>query len=157
MRQTQLTALGSLLACCLFPFSFSKAQEASGPALHIKGSLKGVSDGAAPPGVKVALASHKSIATVTDASGNFAPTIPAGKAGKTVQLEFSSIGFATKLGTLDPGQTEMAVTLESGKSTLNEAVVTPLGISRQTKPLCYSITTVKRYKSTQSRATHIAT
>src|SRR5258708_5357991 len=156
MRQTQLTALGSLLACCLFAFSFSQAQEASGPALHIKGSVKGVSDGAALPGVTVARASNKTIATVTDASGTFALTIPAGKAGKTVQLEFSSIGFATKLVTLDPGQTEMAVTLESGKSTLNEVVVTALGISRQKKALGYSVTTVKGDEFTQARENNIA-
>jgi len=40
MRQTKLTALGSLLACCLFAFSFSQAQESS-PALRIKGYVKG--------------------------------------------------------------------------------------------------------------------
>ena len=126
MRQSKLTALGSLLACCLFAFSFSQAQEAT-PPLHIKGTVKGA-DGATLPGVTVVLASRKNIATVTDASGNFALTIPAGKAGKTVQLEFSSIGFATRLVTVDPAQTDISVTLEAGKSTLNEVVVTALGI-----------------------------
>ncbi|HWK06055.1 MAG TPA: SusC/RagA family TonB-linked outer membrane protein [Puia sp.] len=156
MRQTKLTALGSLLACCLFAFSFSQAQEPSGPALHIKGSVKGVSDGAALPGVTVALASRKNIATVTDASGNFVLTIPAGKAGKTIQLEFSSIGFATKLVTIDPSQTDITVTLESGKSTLNEVVVTALGISRQKKALGYAVTTVKGDEFTQARENNVA-
>ena len=156
MRQTKLTALGSLLACCLFAFSFSQAQEAPGQPLHIKGSVKGVSDGAALPGVTVALASHRNIATVTNVSGDFVLTIPAGKAGKTVQLEFSSIGFTTKLVTLDAGQTEIFVSLESGKSTLNEVVVTALGIGKQKRALGYSVTTVKGDEFTQARENNIA-
>src|SRR6267154_2752524 len=109
MRQTKLTALGSLLACCLFAFSFSQAQESS-PALRIKGSVKGT-DGATLQGVTIALSSRKTVATITDASGNFTLNIPAGRNSKDLQLEFSYIGFQTKLVKLDPGQTEITVAL----------------------------------------------
>lgn len=141
--------MGSLLACCLFAFSFSQAPESASPALRIRGSVKGASDG-------VALSSRKSIATVTDASGNFVLNIPAGRNPTDLQLEFSSIGFQNKLVKLDPAQTEIAVTLEAGKSTLNEVVVTALGINRQKKALAYSVTTVKGDEFTQARENNIA-
>jgi TonB-linked SusC/RagA family outer membrane protein len=156
MRQSKLTAIGSLLACCLFAFSFSQAQESSSPALHIRGSIKGASDGAALPGVTVALASRKSLATVTDASGNFVLTIPAGRSPKDIQLEFSSIGFQTKQVKLAPGQTEITVLLESGKATLNEVVVTALGITRQKRSLGYAVTEVKGEEFTQARENNVA-
>lgn len=156
MRQPKLTALGSLLACCLFAFSFSQAQEPSSPALHIRGSVKGIADGIALPNVTVALVSRKNIAAVTDASGNFVMTIPAGRNPKDIQLEFSSIGYQSKLVKLDPGQTEVAVLLESGKATLNEVVVTALGISRQKKSLGYSVTEVKGEEFTQARENNVA-
>lgn len=146
--------MGSLLACCLFAFSFSQAQAPASSPLRLRGSVKGAADGTALQGVTVALSSRRSVATVTDASGNFVLNIPAGT--KDIQLEFSSIGYLTKVVRPDPGQTEISIVLEAGRSTLNEVVVTALGISRQKKSLGYSVTEVKGSDFTQARENNVA-
>jgi len=155
MKKKKLTALGSLLACCLFALSYSQAQEIKDGPIRIKGSVKGP-DGAALPGATVALVSRAGIATSTDASGNFVLNIPTGKAGTALQLETSSVGFEKKRIRLEPGQTEITIVLETSKSSLNEVVVTALGINRQKKSLGYSVTEVKGEEFTQARENNVA-
>lgn len=142
--------MGSLLACFLFAFSFGQAQ-----STQIKGSVKGP-DGAPLVGATVALASSKSIATVTGASGNFTLNIPAGKAQGTIKLSISSIGFQTKEIVLENGQSELVVLLESSHAVLNEVVVTALGINRQKRSIAYSVTEVKGEEFTTARENNVA-
>ena len=152
MKSTKLTATGSLIACCLFACLFGYSQN----SLQIRGTVKGASDSTNLTGTTVSLASSKNVATVTDATGHFVLTIPADKASGTLHLIISSVGFQTREVTLSPGQTSLDIYLEAGKATLNEVVVTALGIDRQKKSLGYSVTTVKGSDFTQARENNIA-
>jgi TonB-linked SusC/RagA family outer membrane protein len=153
MNQTKLTALGSLLACCLLAFTFSYGQNKT---IQIRGSVKGASDSSWLAGATVALAGNRNIATVTDADGRFVLNIPAAKATGPLQLVISSVGFQTRVISLDPGQTQIDLVLEAGRPTLNEVVVTALGIDRNKKSLGYSVTTVKGDEFTQARENNVA-
>lgn len=153
MTKTKLTAFGSLLACCLFAFACGYGQNKS---LQVRGVVKGAADSLALSGSTVTLASDKTIATVTDATGHFALNIPAGKVTGSIQLVISSIGFSTKLVNLEPGQTMIDISLASSHAELNEVVVTALGIDRQKKSLVYSVSSVKGNEFTQARENNVA-
>ncbi|HZE84507.1 MAG TPA: SusC/RagA family TonB-linked outer membrane protein, partial [Puia sp.] len=153
MKKIKLIAFGSMLACCLSGF-LGHAQDPGQP-VRITGSVKSISDGASLAGVTIALVSDPKIATLTDASGDFTLNIPSSRS-RDIQLEISSIGFLTKIIRLEAGQTKITVLLEGGRSTLNEVVVTALGINRQKKSLGYSVTEVKGEEFTQARENNVA-
>jgi len=153
MTTTKLTAIGSLLACCLFALTFSYGQNSPIP---LRGFVKNASDNTPLSGATVALASDRNIATVTDASGNFQLTIPAGRMKGGFQLVISSVGFQTRQVGVLSGQAMVSISLETGGSTLNEVVVTALGINKQRRALGYSVTEVKGAEFTQARENNIA-
>ncbi len=153
MTKTKLTAFGSLMACCLFAFTYGYAQN---KGLQISGTVRGAADSSALSGATVALAADKKIATVTDATGHFVFTIPPEKAAGGIGLVISSIGYVTRLVSLGPGQMTIDITLEGGHANLNEVVVTALGIDRQKKSLVYSVTSVKGNEFTQARENNVA-
>ncbi|MCR5131346.1 MAG: SusC/RagA family TonB-linked outer membrane protein [Prevotella sp.] len=74
--------------------------------------------------------------TVTDLDGNFSVSVPA--QGK---LEVSYIGFTTQTIEVD-GQQTVQVTMQESNKSLDEVVVTALGIKRQGRSLGYSTTQV---------------
>lgn len=83
--------------------------------------------------------------TVTDAGGSFKLTIPAN--GK---LTVSFIGYTpTTLETADQAAFEIA--LHKDNKSLNEVVVTALGISKQSKALGYAVQTVNTKQMVQSQ------
>ncbi|TDX02355.1 SusC/RagA family TonB-linked outer membrane protein [Dinghuibacter silviterrae] len=151
MLTTKLTALGSALACCLLACTMGFGQ---GHAVQVKGTVKGSADGTNLAGTTVTL--DKEVATVTDAAGHFSLTIPAAKSAKTIRLTISSVGFVTRVVTLEPGQTDVNVVLDVSRSTLNEVVVTALGINRQKRSLGYAMTTVAGNEFTQARENNVA-
>ena len=73
--------------------------------------------------------------TVTDVDGHYQMSIPAGST-----LRISYLGLKTKTVKAKENQT---VYLETDKTTLNDVVVTALGVSRQKKALGYAVTEVK--------------
>ncbi len=78
------------------------------------------------------------IGTTTGMEGRFSLEVPADEAAFVV---FSSLGFGTQefnLGT----NTEFQVTLSVDEESLDEVVVTALGIKREKKALAYSVTKV---------------
>ena len=83
-------------------------------------------------GVNV-LAVGTSVGSITDIDGNYSISVPEG----VTELEFSYIGYGTRRvdigteGTID-------ISLQQG-ATLDEVVVTAIGISREKKALSYSI------------------
>jgi TonB-linked SusC/RagA family outer membrane protein len=153
MIQTKLTASASLLGCCLFFFTFCYGQN---KAVQIRGSVRGGTDSSWLAGTTVALAADKNVATVTDAGGHFVLNVPAAKATGTIQLVVSSVGFQPRILSLAPGQTQIDVVLDAGRASLNEVVVTALGIDRNRKSLGYSVTTVKGDEFTQARENNVA-
>lgn len=73
--------------------------------------------------------------TVTDVDGHYQMSIPAGST-----LRISYLGLKTKTVKAKENQT---VYLEADNTTLNDVVVTALGVSRQKKALGYAVTEVK--------------
>jgi TonB-linked SusC/RagA family outer membrane protein len=151
MTKFQLTLRGSMLGLCWLLCFFSQAQPTD---RQIRGTVKGP-DGTALVGATVALASNKKVATATDATGAFALTLPAGYTGP-LEVEVSSVGFETRRVSVQRGQSVVAVVMDNNKSSLNEVVVTALGINREKKSLGYSVTTVKGDEFTQARENNIA-
>lgn len=94
----------------------------------------------------------KTVETVTDINGAFSLQAPTGK----VQLVTSSVGFATQ--TIDVGADESTVnvTLEHSTQELGEVVVTALGISKESKKVGYSVTTVDAGLFNKARETNVA-
>lgn len=81
--------------------------------------------------------------TVTDVDGNFSLEVKPGQ-----KLRVSYLGMATQDVTAGPN---MRVVMTSDDKTLNEVVVTALGIKRSEKALGYSATTIKAEDLTKNR------
>jgi TonB-linked SusC/RagA family outer membrane protein len=152
MIKLRMTHWGSLLVCLLL-FLCGHGQE---QVRSIHGTVRGATDRIALSGATVALAGHREIATSTDATGNFSLKIPAGKVEGAIRLVISSIGYQTLEVVLEPHQTELSISLETGTAAMNEVVVTALGINREKKALGYAVTTVKGDEFTQARENNLA-
>ncbi len=87
--------------------------------------------------------------TVTDFDGNFDLEV----AGPNAVLEFSYTGYQTQQVSID-NRTSLAVTLQEGVS-LQEVVVTSLGITREKKSLTYSAQNVSTEELSQARELNV--
>ena len=154
MIRRKITYWGGMLACCLCFFLPGFGQEEQVRVVH--GTVRGAADNAPLGGATVALAAHREVATGTDAAGNFSLRIPAGKVGGIIRLVISSIGYQTREIVVDPHETQLSIILETGTASMNEVVVTALGINREKKSLGYAVTTVKGDEFTQARENNIA-
>jgi TonB-linked SusC/RagA family outer membrane protein len=100
---------------------------------RITGKVTSAVDGSSMPGVNV-LVKGTQTGTTTDANGNY--TLDVSESNAT--LVFSYIGFNTvevKAGS----KAEIDVTMQEDVATLDEAIVTALGISREKKSLGYAV------------------
>ena len=96
-------------------------------------------------GVSV-LIKNSTLGTTTDATGKFALNVPA-----NAVLVFSSIGFQGREVAVG-NQTVLSVTLEEGSQSLNEVVVTALGIKKEAKRLGYATANVNSEQITTNRS-----
>lgn len=78
-----------------------------------------------------------SMGVITDIDGNYKISCPS-----SATLEFTYIGFASKAVDVK-GKTTINVTMEEGNTSLDEVVVTALGIKKDAKKLGYAVSTVK--------------
>lgn len=92
-------------------------------------------NGLAAPGVSIRI-KGSTVGTVTDADGNFSISVP-----DNATLVFSFLGYETQEIALN-GRTTLSVKLATSSKSLNEVVVTALGIKKDEKKLGYAITTV---------------
>jgi TonB-linked SusC/RagA family outer membrane protein len=104
---------------------------------QIKGKVTASDDGSALPGASV-IVKGTSIATVTDADGNYMINAPSGATSVIV----SFVGMTTQEVAIN-GQTTIDVALKSEVKNLDEVVVTALGISRDKKSLGYATQELK--------------
>lgn len=102
----------------------------------ITGTVTDVDDGSTLPGVSVVV-KGTSIGTVTNIEGKFSLNVPSD--AKVLRLSF--VGFEAKEITLTPAN-NYSVVFEKAIFSVDEVVVTALGITRATKGLGYSATTV---------------
>jgi TonB-linked SusC/RagA family outer membrane protein len=89
--------------------------------------------------------------TVTNIEGRYTLTAPT----ENSTLVFSYMGFVTQEVAVN-GRKTIDVKLLESQNSLNEVVVTALGISRQRKALAYSVTEVKGEEFTQARENNLA-
>lgn len=82
--------------------------------------------------------------TVTDGNGNYTITVPS----KNSQLTFSYIGYKTQKITID-AQTTLNISLVEDASSLDEVVITALGLERDTKELGYAVQAIKSESLTE--------
>ena len=129
-----------LLACLCMTFAAAMAQTT------VRGTVVSEDDGMPVVGASVQIIGTNQGA-VTDADGKFTLQVPRG--GK---LRISYIGMETQ----DVAATDnMRVVMVNDDRTLNEVVVTALGIKRQTKALGYSAASVKGEEIAKARTNDI--
>ena len=100
----------------------------------VNGIVVSQDDGQPVIGVSV-LVVGSNVGTVTGTDGRFSLTLPAGKS----MLRFTYVGMETLEVSARPN---MRIVLRSGDQTLDEIVVTAMGIKRSAKALGYSATAV---------------
>lgn len=108
---------------------------------QVKGTVISQQDGEPIVGASVLVVGTKT-GTITDADGNFTLTVPAG----SEKLQVSYLGMKTTTVT---ATRNMKIKLASDDATLNEVVVTAMGINRQAKTLGYAAQTLNNSKLTE--------
>jgi TonB-linked SusC/RagA family outer membrane protein len=108
------------------------ANMVSAQTRQVSGTVAGA-DNNAIPGATVKV-KGKNIQTLTDADGKFSLAAPTG----TIVLQISSIGFAAQDVTVGANDNSVAVILVTSTTSLDEVVVTALGINREKKTLTYA-------------------
>lgn len=94
----------------------------------------------------------KSIATTTNANGQFSLAVPTGN----IVLEISSVGYTALEVSVKEGENNITVSLSKNAATLDQVVVTALGITKEQKKLGYSVTTVGGEQLNKARETNVA-
>ncbi|RAJ92546.1 TonB-linked SusC/RagA family outer membrane protein [Larkinella arboricola] len=116
---------------------------------RVTGNVTG-SDGKPLPGVNV-LISGSSQGTVADADGNYALNAPA-----NASLVFSYISYVSQTVPVN-GRSVINVQLVEDTKSLNEVVVTALGIKRESKTLGYATATVNADQISTNRSPNLMT
>lgn len=104
----------------------------------ISGIVRDASNNTSLPGVNVSVKEKTGAGTITDIDGNFKLKLPEG--AKT--LIFSFVGYTSQEVPI-ANKTVFEIRLQSDAKTLDEVVVTALGIKRQSKALGYSVTELR--------------
>ena len=130
-----------LLACLFLSMGAALAQT------KISGTVLSQDDGQPIIGAAVQVEGTK-IGMLTDVNGKFSVTLPKGK----TQLRVSYVGMVAKVVEAKNG---MRVFLVGDGATLDEVVVTAMGISRQQKTLGYSAQTLDNAELTVGKLTDV--
>lgn len=119
-------------------------------AQKISGKITSTTDGKEMPGVSIQVKGTTN-GTTSDAQGNYSINAP-----QNATLVFSFIGQVTqeiKVG----NQTTINVALEEDATSLNEVVVTALGIKKESKRLGYAAETVRVDEIQKNRTVNVMT
>jgi len=135
--------LTMILACLFLSIGMAMAQ------IKVTGTVVSQEDGQPVVGASVLVVGTKT-GTVTDVDGKFSLTV----AEKGAKLRVSYLGLLPKEVTASEN---MQITLTSDDKTLNEVVVTAMGIKRSAKALGYSATQVNGDKIAETRTNDVMT
>lgn len=108
-------------------------------------------DGSPLIGASVYLKSAMNNATTTDNKGSFSINAPA-----NAMLVVSYIGYKTQEYQLKGESADIKIVLAASNNSLNEVVVTALGIRKEKKSLGYAVTEVKGSELTEARNVNLA-
>ncbi|MFL5746946.1 MAG: SusC/RagA family TonB-linked outer membrane protein [Niastella sp.] len=117
---------------------------------QISGAVKDKA-GTGIPSVSVKV-KGKNNQTITDINGVFSLQVPAGN----IQLVASSVGYGETTIDVPASQSTVAITLQESGEQLGEVIVTALGISKESRKVGYSVSTVAGDQLTQARETNVA-
>ncbi|HSV10500.1 MAG TPA: TonB-dependent receptor plug domain-containing protein, partial [Hanamia sp.] len=137
MKKITQKLLLSIFLCFCVAIAFGQQREITGTIKDKNGS-------------PVANASVQVKGTATGTASNTSGDFTIKVSGTNPVLEISSVNFKTKDVPVD-AQTHLNVTLEGGVGSLQEVVVTALGIQRAKKSLGYSIQQVSGQTLTEAR------
>ncbi|HEY8928354.1 MAG TPA: SusC/RagA family TonB-linked outer membrane protein [Mucilaginibacter sp.] len=104
----------------------------------------------------VILKADPQIGAATDMSGSFKLIIPDKYADKPIVLQVAYMGYNREEVPVTNPSAPLLIKLKATTSTLNEVVVTALGISKQKKALGYAVSEVKGSEFTQARENNVA-
>lgn len=141
MRTKLICLMMLAFACMISPHVFGQATKT------VSGVVR--SDSAVLPGVSV-VQKGTAKGTVTDAEGKYTISVPS-----DASLVFSYIGYEAKEVKVGD-QSVLDVVLISGATSLNEVVVTALGIRKEAKAIGYSVQKVNSDQLTKAAAPNIA-
>lgn len=130
-----------LLIACVFVCSVSLLAQTR----TITGKVTGADDGHPIPGAAV-MVKGTSIGTVTNAEGVYSIQIPQ----DAETIIFSYLGYKNLESSVQ-GRSVIDAVMESDMRSVDEVVVTALGISREKKALGYAVTDVKSEELAKSR------
>lgn len=120
-----------LSATLLFAYFGAVAQTANGQ--NVKGKVTSSSDGIGLPGLSISVKGTAQ-GTITDMDGNYSLNVD----NNNATLVFSFVGFAVQEIAIN-GQSEIDVVMVESSESLDEVVVTALGIKRSEKSLGFSV------------------
>ena len=136
-------ALKLFFLICVLGFSSLQAQT-------VKGTITDALDGAPLPGVNVII-KGTSVGVSSDFDGKFSIDVKS----ENAVLQFSFMGYATQEISVK-GKTLINVALTQSAESLNEVVVTALGIKREKKSLGYAVQEIDGESLIQSRENNLA-
>lgn len=134
------------LSAILFLLLLSQIVQAQD--IKVSGTVKST-DGVTLPGVSVFVKGSKQ-AVMTNGEGVFSITLT----GKST-LVLSYIGFSTKEVEVNKSSVNLEVILKESDNSLDEVVVTALGISRQKKSLGYAVQELKGDNLAEAKETNL--
>ena len=131
----KFTIMGKNYYLLLTMFMVFIVQSLFAQSITVKGVVKSSEDGLPMPGVGIVSIKNASTGSVTDFDGNYEI-----KAAMNSVLVFSHVGFSTQKVVVTSNV--INVTLIAGES-LNEVVITALGIKKERKSLGYAVQAVQ--------------
>lgn len=135
----------NLYAGCLFFLCFlANAQT------NVSGTIYNTTDNTTIPFVNIVVV-NTTIGTTSDENGNFSITIPPGNN----QLRFASIGFTTETLRIDKEEQALLIYLQEATTSLDEVIVTALGIEKERQALVSAVSTVSADQLTTVSQTNL--
>lgn len=110
--------------------SFQQVQK----TIVIKGKVIDESDNSGLPGVTIT-GLNKKMYGATNNNGDFSVSVPAG-----TELNFSIVGYTSVKRVFNESAEKVIIKIKASNNSLNEVIVTALGIKREEKALGYAIT-----------------
>lgn len=110
--------------------SFQQVQK----TIVIKGKVIDESDNSGLPGVTIT-GLNKKMYGATNNNGDFSVSVPAG-----TELNFSIVGYTSVKRVFNESAEKVIIKIKASNNSLNEVIVTALGIKREEKALGYAVT-----------------
>ncbi len=136
------------LLCCMIMLIHAGVMAGARPAISVRGSVTD-ENGAPFPGVNIVV-KGLTLGTTTDGDGKYALEVPDANS----VLIFSFVGYAVQEITVGD-RTTIDVSMKADVRSLDEIVITALGIQKESKKLGYSVTSVRADELVTQRTTNV--